>query len=232
LGSGQLAFDLPWRSADGAEDFLVAPSNEAAVGWIDRWPDWPAGGLVLTGPAASGKSHLAGLWRRRAGAAALPLASLAERAPAALAAVAPCFLLDPAKPAAGEEEPLLHLLNILRERQGSLLLIAETPPSQWAVALPDLRSRLLALPHVAIGAPDDALLGALLVKLFRDRGLKPGPGLVQYLLRRVERSCAAVREVVAALDGASLAAGRPVSLGLARAVLGMAALGDKAVLKR
>jgi chromosomal replication initiation ATPase DnaA len=227
----QLAFDLPWRSADGAEDFLVAPSNEAAVGWIDRWPDWPAGGLVLTGPAASGKSHLAGLWRRRVGAAPLLLAGLAERAPAALAAVAPRFLLDPAMPAPGEEEPLLHLLNIVRERQGSLLLIAETLPSLWPVALPDLRSRLLALPHVAIGAPDDALLGALLVKLFRDRGLKPGPGLVQYLLRRVERSGAAVRQLVAALDGAALAAGRPVSLSLARAVLADSAIAGKGFAK-
>ena len=213
----QLAFDLPWRSADGAEDFLVAPSNEAAVGWIDRWPGWPAGGLVLSGPAASGKSHLAGLWRRRVGAGTPGPGGLAEAAGAALAAAAPCVLLDPVP---GEEQPLLHLLNSVRERQGSLLLVADSPPAQWGVKLPDLRSRLLALPHVAIGAPDDALLGALLVKLFRDRGLKPSPGLVQYLLRRVERSCAAVRATVAVLDAAALAAGRPVSLGLARAVLG------------
>jgi chromosomal replication initiation ATPase DnaA len=223
----QLAFDLPWRSADGAEDFLVAPSNEAAVGWMDRWPGWPAGVLLLTGPAAAGKSHLAGLWRRRTGAQPLTLAGLAEIAPAALAAEAPRFLLDPARPAAEEEEPLLHLLNIVKERQGAALLVAETPPSQWSVALPDLRSRLLALPHAAIGAPDDALLGALLVKLFRDRGLIPGPGLVQYLLRRVERSCAAVREAVAALDGAALAAGRPVSVALARAVLADRGFDDK-----
>jgi chromosomal replication initiation ATPase DnaA len=228
----QLAFDLPWRSADGAEDFLVAPSNEAAVGWIDRWPDWPAGSLVLTGPAASGKSHLAGLWQRRAGALALTPAGLAEATPAALAAAAPCYLLDPAPSRPAEEEPLLHLLNAVRERQGSLLLVADSPPSQWPVALPDLRSRLLALPHIAIGAPDDALLGALLVKLFRDRGLKPDPALVPYLLRRVERSCAAVRAIVARLDGAALAAGRPVGVALARSVLGSDAIDDKTFAKR
>lgn len=216
----QLAFDLPWRSADGAEDFLVAPSNEAAVGWIDRWPDWPAGSLVLSGPAASGKSHLAGLWRRRAGARLLAPADLAEAAPLALAATTPRYLLDPAPLGPGEEQPLLHFLNAVRERQGSLLLVADSPPSHWPVALPDLRSRLLALPHIAIGAPDDAVLGALLVKLFRDRGLTPDPALVPYLLRRVERSCAAVRAVVTRLDGAALAAGRPLGVALARSVLG------------
>ena len=217
----QLAFDLPWRSADGAEDFLVAPSTEAAVGWIDRWPDWPAGAVVLTGPPAAGKSHLAGLWARRAGAAAITLPELGAAAPAALAMRAPAILLDsiPARLAPADEEPLLHLLNAIRESRGALLMVAESAPAHWEIRLPDLRSRLLAVPQAAIGAPDDALLGALLVKLFRDRGLTPAPELVGYLLRRVERSCAAARRVVGSLDAASLAAGRPVTIALARAIL-------------
>ena len=222
---GQLAFDLPWRSADGAEDFLVAPSNEAAVGWIDRWPDWPGGVLLLTGPAAAGKSHLAGLWLKRAGAAKLMLAELEAAAPRALAAEAPCFLLDPAVPDARQERALLHLLNSVREKGGSLLLVAERAPRQWSLHLPDLSSRLLALPQAAIGVPDDALLAALLVKLFRDRGITPAPALLHYLLQRLERSCAAVRRAVATLDAAALAAGRPVSVALARS---LPELGDKA----
>jgi chromosomal replication initiation ATPase DnaA len=219
--SSQLALDLPWRSADGAEDFLVAPSNQDAVGWVDRWPDWPSRGLILSGPIASGKSHLAGLWARRTGAETIALAGLGAVAPAALAAPARCFLLDPVTLPldAAFERPLLHALNAVRESGGSLLMVAEAPPLQWAVSLPDLASRLLALPHAATGAPDDALLAALLVKLFRDRGLNPAAELIPYLLRRVERSCAAARLVVGALDAASLAAGRPVTIAFARTVL-------------
>src|SRR5215213_7376283 len=64
----QLAFELPLRPAMGREDFLVAPCNEQAVGLIDRWPRWPAPGVILLGPPGSGKSHLAQVWRQMSGA--------------------------------------------------------------------------------------------------------------------------------------------------------------------
>ena len=65
----QLAFDLPARPAMGREDFLVASCNRDAVGWIDRWPEWPYPCMVLYGPPGSGKTHLARVWQQRAGAA-------------------------------------------------------------------------------------------------------------------------------------------------------------------
>jgi chromosomal replication initiation ATPase DnaA len=217
----QLALDLPWRSADGAEDFLVAPSNQHAVDWIDRWPDWPAQALVLSGPSASGKSHLASLWARRADAVMATPEGLEALAAMALASQAPAVLLDPVRLPfdRSAEKPLLHALNAVREAGGSLLMVAEVPQARWGVVLPDLASRLLSLPHAEIGAPDDSLLAALLVKLFRDRGLNPAAELIPYLLRRVERSGAAVRDVVAALDSAALAAGKPVTIAFARSVL-------------
>jgi chromosomal replication initiation ATPase DnaA len=88
--------------------------------------------------------------------------------------------------------------------------------------LPDLRSRLLAAPSVAIGAPDDALLGAVLAKLFTDRQLQVSPEVIEWLLRRIERSFAGARGAVARLDAAALALKRPVTVLLAREVLGEA----------
>lgn len=214
----QLALDLGARTAYGLEDFLVAESNRAAVAWIDAWPDWPGGALALTGPAGSGKTHLAQVWRARSAARPIDPAALATRLPPELIGDAPALLLD-GLAAPVPERPLLHLLNHLAEQRRHLLIVAREPPARWAIALPDLGSRLAALPAVAIGAPDDALLGAVIVKLFHDRQLAVPTEVVDYLLPRMERSLSAAQNLVAALDRAALAGRRPLTVVLARTVL-------------
>jgi chromosomal replication initiation ATPase DnaA len=208
----QLVLDLGHRPALGREHFLAAPSNEAAVGWLDRWPDWPAPALVVHGPPGCGKSHLVEAWRARSGASV-------ERDPARLGRVSALALDDADRLA---ERDLLHLYNIVAEARGHVLLTAPRPPALWEMRLPDLRSRLLAAPSVAIGAPDDALLGAVLAKLFTDRQLQVSPEVIEWLLRRIERSFAGARGAVARLDAAALALKRPVTVLLAREVLGEA----------
>ena len=215
--STQLPLELGHRPALGRADFLLAPCNAEAVAWLDRWPQWPAPALALYGPAGSGKSHLGHVFAARSGARVLdPAAIVTEQLPDLLGA-APAAIVDDA--AAAASEPLLHLYNLLVERRCHLLVIAREPPARWAIALADLRSRLLAAPAVAVAEPDDALIGALLVKLFADRQLTVGEELVQYLVLRLERSFAAAAAAVAALDRAALAAQRPVTVPLARRVL-------------
>jgi len=213
----QLPLDLGFRAALGRTDFLVAPCNEAAIAWIDRWPGWPSPALALCGPAGSGKTHLGEVWRARSGAMPIASAALASAAVPRLLGAAKAAFVDDADQAG--EEALLHLYNLLAERRGHLLLVAREPPARWRIKLADLRSRLLAAPVVAVEAPDDALLGAVLVKLFADRQLDVGQELIAYLLVQIERSFAAAQEAVAALDAASLAEGRAVTVPLARTVL-------------
>jgi DnaA regulatory inactivator Hda len=215
---GQLPLDLGHRPALGRADFLVAPSNAEAVAWLDRWPLWPAPALALYGPKGSGKTHLAHVFAARAGARFIDPAALAtERVPTLLGEARAAIVDDAAAAAA---EPLLHLYNVLAERQGHLLLAAREPPAHWAIALPDLRSRLLACPAVALSPPDEALIGALLVKLFADRQLAGGDDVVTYLTLRLERSFDAVLQAVATLDQAALAERRRITVPLARRVLG------------
>lgn len=212
----QFAFEFPHRPAFGADDFLVAPSNAAAIAWLDRWPAWPSAALVLHGPPGCGKTHLAHVWRARSGALLCAAAALGAEIVPDLAAVG-AVVIDGAEQA--EERPLLHLLNLTAERGGHLLLTASLPPPRWTTALPDLRSRLVAMPDVAVLVPDDALIGAVLLKLFADRQLAVGEDVVVFLLHHMERSFAAARRIVAALDRASLVAQRRVTIPLARAVL-------------
>jgi chromosomal replication initiation ATPase DnaA len=218
-----MPLDLGHRSALGREDFLVAPSNQDAVAWLDLWPDWPGPGLVIFGPEACGKTHLAEVWRARSGAERRTVAEIAGREAPAITADARTLVIENADRGV-DERAFLHLFNYLAAQGGSLLLTAVTPVSQWSVQLADLRSRLAALPAVAVRPPDDALIEAVIVKQFTDRQIRVAPDVIAYLVPRLERSLAAVRMVVAGLDEAALAAHRPITIPLAREVLQRAGL--------
>jgi DnaA regulatory inactivator Hda len=213
----QLPLPLGHRPALGREDFLVAPANAEAVAWIDRWPDWPAPAVVLHGPPGCGKSHLAEVFAAVSGAVVLAGREAPAVDPPRLLAEAPAVVIDDAD-AGLDEAALFHLYNGAREAGRHLLLTARRAPGRW-VALADLRSRLSACPAVAIGPPDDAVMAAVLIKLFADRQLKVGTEVITYLLRHMERSFAAAQGVVAEADGLSLAERRGVTVPLVRRVL-------------
>jgi len=218
MSAGQLVLDLGHRPAHGREDFLVAPSNAAAVAWLDRWPAWPAPALAIHGPSGCGKSHLAQVWRARSAALEIVRSSLSSGALGERLGTARAAFVEDADRGV-DEEALLHLHNMLAERGGHLLVTARQGPARWPLRLADLRSRLIAAPTVAVAAPDETLIAALLVKLFADRQLQVSADLVSYLVARMERSFDAARRLVAALDRASLAAQRRITVPLARAVL-------------
>jgi chromosomal replication initiation ATPase DnaA len=214
----QLPLDFPHRPALGREDFLVAPANTEAVAWLDRWPQWPGPALVLAGAAGSGKTHLAHVFAERSGALMLTPALLEATPLPDLIGAARAAVVEAAE--AAHEETLLHLYNMLAERRGHLLLLARDAPARWGIALADLRSRLLAAPVAWLAPPDDALLAAVLVKLFADRQIQVAAEVVEFLVPRIERSFAGAARAVAALDRAALAAKRRITVPLARDVLG------------
>lgn len=203
----QLALELPHRPALGREDFFVSESNRLAVAQIDAWRDWPGGRLALIGPEGAGKSHLAAVWAAEAGADVVAAQALSGADLAALAASGAVAVedVDRGLDAAGQEA-LFHLHNNLAAAGGALLLTAREAPARGAVALPDLATRLAAIPTARIEAPDDALLEALVVKLFADRRLDVAPGLPRFLAERGPRSHHGLARAVAEIDRAALAA--------------------------
>lgn len=218
----QLPLDLGHRSAMGEDDFLVAPGNADAVAWLDSWPDWPAPALVLFGPGGCGKSHLAQIWRARSRASLIGPEDLSVEAVPDLLRPIRAVVVDRAQEVAGDpqsERALFHLYNAAKEQNGHLLLLAREAPINWVLRLPDLRSRLLAAPAVGMAMPDDALLMAVLVKLFADRQIRVGQDVIEWLMTRTERSFANARVVVDRLDRAALAAKRAITVPFCRTVL-------------
>lgn len=226
----QLAFDLPLDPRFGREDFLVGPANEAAYAAIESWPEWPDTVLVLTGPPGSGKSHLASIWATRAHAWTVPAAGVTVET------VTHCvsngaLVIEDIDREGRDEAALFHLLNLARERRCPVLLTSGVAIEQLGLSVADLRSRLRLAPGVAITEPDDALLRAVIVKLFVDRQLVVDLRVIDALVLRIDRSLGRAREVVTELDRDALGRGRRITRPLALAVLerlGLAGMGDDA----
>lgn len=214
----QLPLALGHRESFARADFLAGPSNAAALALIDGWPNWPARVVALTGPEGAGKSHLAAIWAQTAGARLVACRAIDARSvPQALSTGA--LVIEDAYERDLDEAAMFHLLNLAHEERAFVLLTAREAPVLWRVALPDLASRLRAMPAAALAAPDDALLRAIMVKLFADRQLAVDDALIGYLMTRIERTCAAAQAAVAELDHVALRLKRPVNRALAGEIL-------------
>jgi len=221
----QLVFDLPHIPALGREDFLVSASNEQAAKLIAAWPAWVNPIVVMTGPEGSGKTHLINVWRARSGADMFAASDMTLAGERAVQEPHPLVIEDIDRGPI-DEHAAFHLLNLARERRFDVLITARSLPGEWAIALPDLRSRLRSAALVRIEEPDEALIGAVIIKLFDDRQLSVEPGVVGYLLRRMERSMAAAQRLVDALDRAALAEKRRVTRALTAKLFAEEAAGD------
>lgn len=209
----QLVFEMASRPAFGREDFLVSPCNEAAFALLESWPAWADPVVLLAGESGVGKSHLAAMWARSAGAAALsPLDLRVDDLPSTP------ILVDDAD-RLSDETALFHLINAVAERGSSLLLTASAPPEHWPVRLPDLLSRLRRATRVEVSRPDDDLVRAVLVKLLVDRQLLVDTSVVEFLARHIDRSLGVARDIVRRLDREALSSGRRISRGLAADLL-------------
>lgn len=218
----QLVLALPHRQAQEAEDFLVSRSNAAAVDLVDGWPGWALPAALVVGPAGAGKSHLANVWRLRSQALLVAAQRLDESA-VRVFEERRTLVVEDVDRGIGSEQVLFHLLNLAREKAGSILLTSRAAPGEIEIALPDLRSRLRAIPPVMIEAPDEALIRSVLVKLFSDRQLAVEPHVIAYLALHMDRSMDAALKVVAVCDRLSLAMQRKVTRTIAAAALGAVA---------
>ena len=210
----QLTLDWPHPPSFAREDFLPAPSNREALGAIDRWPAWPGRMLLLVGPEGAGKSHLAALWARTAGAAIVHGETFGEAGYQAFAQGS-ALLIEDADRVGQAEERLFHLLNTALQTNAWVLLTARKEPAAWGLKIPDILSRLRLAPVVRLDPPDVELTEAVLFKLFSDRQLRVEPHVVAYIAMRIERSLGAARRFVESLDREALARGRRVTRAMA-----------------
>lgn len=209
--SRQLPLDLPHRPSLTRDDLVVSAANEMAVAAVDSWPNWHHPVLIVVGPEGAGKSHIAAAWSEIAAAAAFTGSLPAER-PFAV-------VVDGIERFAEEENRLFDLVNAARLGGGFVLATGREKPLDLPFRLADLRSRLNAATLVEIATPDDDLLRGVLVKLFADRQLVVEPRFIDYLTVRMERSLAAARRIVEAVDREAMASREKVTRALIGRIL-------------
>lgn len=191
----QIALPFQWPADEDERDFIISDANRIAVKHLEHWALWPVMASILTGPRKSGRSLLGRIFAAKTGGR----------------------FIDNAEEQ--DEARLFHAWNDAQADRKPLLLAADLPPAKWRIRLPDLRSRLLASPHVAIEEPDMGLMAGLVEKLLHARGLTAPPEVVRYVVPRIERSYIGVARIVDALDEAALARRKAVSMKVAREAL-------------
>ncbi|SHE48563.1 dnaA protein [Litoreibacter ascidiaceicola] len=216
--SEQLAFSLPAKEALGREDYFVSGANALAVAAVENWLNWPLNKMVLVGPTGSGKTHLAMVWAHETSARIVRADALDD--PVALAqgplVIEDLHLIVGDRAA---ETQAFHMHNLMQEAGQPMLVTSARAPARIEFALPDLRSRMEGTSIATLEALDDALLMALVMKMFSDRQIALKPDLLNYILPRLPRSFDAVRGFVETMDARALAEKRPIGKGLARDVL-------------
>lgn len=215
----QMVLDLTRAPSFDPDDFLVSPANAEAHALVMAWPEWPSRTLLLVGPPGAGKSHLATIWAGLAGARPFDPEEFPRGAGA--------WLVEDADRCRDPEAALFHLLNLVEEARGWLIVTAQSPPDRWGLCTPDLLSRLRRAPVATIGAPDAELLRSVLVKLFADRQIRIDADVVAYAALHCEQSLEAILRFVAAVDEAALAEGRRITRPLAARALASLTTSDR-----
>ncbi|MCF6302270.1 MAG: hypothetical protein L3J13_03575, partial [Devosiaceae bacterium] len=163
--SRQLVFDLGYKTSLGLADFIVTDANELAFDHINNWARWPGPLTLITGPAKSGKTHLARIWAELSGAQ-ICTASQVENL--AQTGGTQGIVLDDVERCGINEGALFHLLNQSMRDNRPVLMTARTPIATWNFHSDDVKSRARLAAHFTVLASDDLALCQMFAKLFDD----------------------------------------------------------------
>ena len=196
-------------------NFVITQSNRDAFEHITKWPEWIINNIVLFGDAGVGKSHLAHIWLKRSNGIKLDLDEINTK----IIEKNKNVLIEDIDGSQINHHNLFHLINLIREVEGFLLLTSKISPTSLVTKIPDLNSRIRSFSPVKINKPDDYLLEIMILKIFSDKNIMVDEKVIKFLLKRVERSIPGISMLIQKINEKSLEEKRPITVPLVSEVI-------------
>tara|TARA_B100000686_G_scaffold348403_1_gene439366 strand:+ start:1036 stop:1695 length:660 start_codon:yes stop_codon:yes gene_type:complete len=210
MDNKQLILNLRTLPAMNRNDYFVNVTNSEAVEWIDMWPNWPYFGFIVYGSKSSGKSHLASVLKSISKGKMISAKNITKNNIEEFSNIN-CLIIENFEQLVFENA-FFHLFNMCKENNNKIMLTSAVSPSKIEFKLPDLKSRILSLPSVELKFPDDELLKNIILKQFLDKGVKVEKEVIDFLLKRVDRSFDSIYNLVSKIDFASMEKSRKITI--------------------
>jgi len=217
----QLYFEMPIKTSLGIEDFRISDSNKLAFDLVTKFCKEEISTGVISGPPFSGKSHLCKILIKQITNKNIILIDRIEKD--LLETIDSCdfLIIENINNIQGinEENHLFHAINFIKQNHKQLLLTSQDSLVNIDLTLEDLKSRLEAMIEASISEPDDKLMESIIIKIFNDRQLLITPKVLNFLMKRLERSYKEINHFIEIIDKTSLKKGKRISIKLINGLL-------------
>ena len=198
----QLLLDFDYEQNFKDDDFYVGKSNFYAFEMINKWPKWEKNFLNINGEKFSGKTHLANIFLKKFNGIRIDVNSLNDEN---LKSIKPYQNIVLEDLNLNINEKLIYsLFNIIDQDNKFLIVTSMKPISEINFQLDDLRSRTKNCLFTNIQNPDEELMFALILKNLSDRQITLDKKLIDFIIKRIDRSYGKIFEFIYKIDKISL----------------------------
>ena len=213
----QLLLNFNYNQNFNYDDFFVSKSNYFAFELIEKWPYWEKNILNIYGEKFCGKSHLANIFYKKNKGKKISENQLNDEIFKELRLHENIILDDFNNKT--NERLLYSLFNLVDNNNKYLLINSLNPINEMNFNLDDLKSRSKNCLFAKIENPDDELMFAIILKSFSDRQIAIDKKLIDFIIKRIDRSYGKISDFIYKIDELSLRKKKPIDFKTIKEIL-------------
>ena len=201
------------------EDFFISKSNQHILKFLNEWPKWEKNFLNIIGEKFSGKSHIIDIFLKKFNGIKYEAKSLNNDILKEIKLYENIVIENLNEKI--DEKLVYSLFNIIDQDNKYLIVTTIKPIVDFNFSLVDLRSRSKNFLLQNIEKPDDELIFALILKNLSDRQISLDKKLIDYTIKRIDRSYGKIFDFIYKIDEVSLKKKKSIDLKIIKEVLGV-----------